>query len=74
MNSNMFTLRLPVTVRKELEKISKQEKIPAGQIVRDAVDRYIAIKQFRNLRKIVLPFAEAQGLITDEDVFESLKK
>ncbi|HAX62031.1 MAG TPA: CopG family transcriptional regulator [Elusimicrobia bacterium] len=70
----MFTLRLPVTVRKELEKISKQEKIPAGQIVRDAVDRYIAIKQFRNLRKIVLPFAEAQGLITDEDVFESLKK
>ena len=74
MNSNMFTLRLPVTVRKELEKISREEKVPAGQIVRDAVGRYIAIKRFRNLRKTVLPFAVAQGLITDEDVFESLKK
>lgn len=74
MSSNMFTLRLPITVRKELEKISKQEKVPAGQIVRDAVDRYITVKRFRNLRRTVLPFAEAQGLITDEDVFESLKK
>ncbi|MEW6558189.1 MAG: CopG family transcriptional regulator [Elusimicrobiota bacterium] len=74
MNSNMFTLRLPVSVRKELERISKQEKVPAGQIVRDAVDRYIAVKRFRNLRKMVLPFAETQGLLTDEDVFDALKK
>ena len=74
MISQMFTLRLPVTVKKELEKISREQKVPAGQIVRDAVTRYIAVKQFRNLRKTVLPFAEAQGLITDEDVFESLKK
>ena len=70
---SVFTLRLPVSIRKELKKISEKEKIPAGQIVRESIERYIAVKRFRQLRKKVLPFAESQGLITDEDVFRKLK-
>ncbi len=69
-----FTLRLSENLRKELERISKEEKLPAGQIVRESVERYIALAKFRKLRKKVLPFAEAQGLITDEDIFKTLKK
>ncbi|MBI2118683.1 MAG: CopG family transcriptional regulator [Elusimicrobia bacterium] len=72
MNTVIFTLRLPGLVRKDLKKISKEEKIPIGQIIREALERYIAVKRFRSLRKKTLPFAEAQGLITDEDVFEAI--
>jgi hypothetical protein len=31
-----------------------------------------AVARFRELRKKTLPFAEAQGLVTDEDVFRTL--
>jgi len=67
--SHVFTLRLPANVRRELELISKEEKAPVGQIVREFIERYIAVRRFRQLRKKVLPFAELQGFITDEDVF-----
>jgi hypothetical protein len=30
------------------------------------------VNRFRELRRKVLPFAEAQGLVTDEDVFRAV--
>ena len=69
-----FTIRLPEKMRKELEIISKEEKIPAGQIARESIDRYIAIKKFRKLRQRAIPYAEKQGIFTDEDVFRMMKK
>jgi predicted transcriptional regulator len=67
-----ITVRLPEDLRSELEDISEVEHKPLSEIVRDSIRRYVAIYQFRRLRNKVLPFAEAQGLLTDEDIFESL--
>jgi predicted transcriptional regulator len=67
-----ITVRLPEDLRSELEDISEAERKPLSDIVRDSIRRYVAIYQFRRLRGKVLPFAEAQGLLTDEDVFEAL--
>ena len=44
---------------------------PLSEIVRESVRRYVAVRRFRRLRNKVLPFAEAQGLLTDEDVFKA---
>jgi len=30
------------------------------------------VQRFRNIRRKVLPFAEAQGFVTDEDVLKAL--
>lgn len=67
-----ITIRLPVKLQKELEMVVKAEKTSKSEIIRDAVARYLASKRFQQLRKKVLPFAEAQGLITDEDVFKAI--
>jgi hypothetical protein len=40
--------------------------------VREALKRYLAIYRFRKLRNMVLPFAEAQGILSDEDVFSMI--
>jgi Arc/MetJ-type ribon-helix-helix transcriptional regulator len=71
MNRPM-TIRLPDELRKMLNQISKEERMPISDLVRESIRRYAAVYRFRQLRKRVLPFAEAQGLLTDEDVFESL--
>ena len=69
-----FTIRMPENLKSELEKLAKEEKIPAGRLVRESIDRYLSIMRFKRIRKKILPFAEAQGLITDEDIFKALKK
>ena len=67
-----LTIRIPDKLRAELVKISRQQNKPVSDLVRDSVRRYVAIEKFRALRKKVLPFAEAQGFLTDEDVFKAM--
>ncbi|MDZ4198410.1 MAG: CopG family transcriptional regulator, partial [Kiritimatiellia bacterium] len=59
-------------LRSDLKKISLQEHKAVSDIVRDSLRRHVAVRKFRSLRSKVLPFAEAQGLVTDEDVFKAL--
>jgi predicted transcriptional regulator len=67
--SNM-TIRIPEELRKELQELGRQQKRPVSEVVRDSLRRYVAVQRFQYLRRRALPFAEAQGLLTDEDVFE----
>jgi len=67
---NLISIRLPEKIYKELESFSKIEGKSKSEIVREALNQYFAIKNFRQLRKKVLPFAEAEGLLTDEDIFK----
>ena len=67
---NLISIRLPEKIYKELENFSKIEGKSKSEIVREALNQYFAIKNFRQLRKRVLPFAEAGGLLTDEDIFK----
>ncbi|MEI8345938.1 MAG: CopG family transcriptional regulator [Pseudomonadota bacterium] len=66
------TVRVSPKQRTDLLKISKEEHISVGDIVRNAIDSFLAVKKFRLLRKKVLPFAEAEGLLTDEDIFKAI--
>ncbi len=67
-----LTIRIPDDLRQELEKISDSEAKPLSDLVRESLQRYISIYRFRLLRKKALPFAEAQGFLTDEDVFRAI--
>ena len=66
------TVRLPARLKKELERAARDERASKSDLIRDAVQRYLAVRRFRALRAGVLPFAEAQGILTDEDVFKAL--
>ena len=67
-----LTIRIPDDLRSNLQEISRQRSVPVSDLVRESIRRYVAIERFRSLRKRTLPLAEAQGLLTDEDVFRAL--
>ncbi|MBM4310343.1 MAG: ribbon-helix-helix protein, CopG family [Deltaproteobacteria bacterium] len=67
-----LTIRLPESLKADLDKICREEKKVVSDVVRESLRRYIAVERFRSVRKKMLPFAEAQGLLTDEDVFKAL--
>lgn len=65
-----LTIRIPREFRESLEDLSRRENKPISEIVRESLRRYIGAQRFRLLRRKVLPFAEAEGILTDEDVFK----
>jgi predicted transcriptional regulator len=69
---NTLTVRIPDELRADLQEISSRQSVPVSDLVRESIRRYVAIERFRALRRRVLPFAEAQGLLTDEDVFRAI--
>jgi predicted transcriptional regulator len=72
LTMNTITIRLPDDLRSDLQQISQKQHKPVSDVVRESIRRYVAIEKFRALRKKVLPFAEAQGFMTDEDVFQAI--
>jgi predicted transcriptional regulator len=71
MNQSI-SIRIPDDIKKNLKAISKKEGKPLSNLVRESLQKYIAIYRFRQLRNMVLPFAEAQGILTDEDVYKDI--
>ena len=67
-----LTIRLPEELKSELDDLCREGKKAVSDIVRESLRRYLAIEKFRVVRRKILPFAEAQGLLTDEDVFRAL--
>lgn len=67
-----LTIRLDEETDNLLRQISKRAGRTRSEVVRDALRRQLAVLQFDQLRKEVLPFAEARGYLTDEDVFRDI--
>ncbi|MBN1268505.1 MAG: ribbon-helix-helix protein, CopG family [Kiritimatiellae bacterium] len=67
-----LTIRLPEQLKAELDELSREENKAVSDIVRESLRRYVAIEKFRAVRRKILPFAEAQGLLTDDDIFKAL--
>lgn len=67
-----LTIRVGPKLEKALERIAKRTGRSKSEIAREALERQVAVARFRELRGRALPFAEAQGLLTDEDVFRAV--
>ena len=68
--SNIISIRMPEDLRKDLQEMSNNESRPVSDLIRESLKKYIAVYRFRKLREVILPFAESQGILTDEDVFK----
>lgn len=64
-----LTIRLDEALERELGRLSAETGRTRSDLARDALRRQLAVLRFDRLREMVLPFAEARGLLTDEDIF-----
>jgi metal-responsive CopG/Arc/MetJ family transcriptional regulator len=70
--SSTITIRLDRKLQRQLDRVCKQSGRNRSEVIRDSLRRQLALLQFEQLRRQILPFAEARGLLTDEDVFDQL--
>ncbi len=63
------TVSLPEPLAEELDMVSREAGTSRSEIVREALSRYFALREYRALRAELVIEAEAKGIVTDEDVF-----
>ncbi len=69
MKTSTITIRLDKDLDDLLTKASRRSGKNRSEIAREALRRQLRISQFDALRQRMMPFAEARGYLTDEDVF-----
>ena len=63
------TISLPRAIRRELDRIAKEEGISRSDVLRQSLEDFLFVRRFRQLRQRMMAVAQAQGIFTDEDVF-----
>lgn len=66
------TVRLDNDLDRQLAEASEALGRSRSDIVRDALRRHLSVLRFEKLREQVMPFAEARGYLTDDDVFDAV--
>lgn len=63
-----ITISLPADILRETERIAKEEVRTRTDVIRDALNQYVASRRWRRLRQWGAQTAERLGLKTEEDL------
>lgn len=66
------TISLPQAVRRELDRVAKEEGISRSDLLRESLEDFLFVRRFRRLRQRMMAAAQAQGIYTDQDVFDRI--
>ena len=66
----IIAISLSREIKKEIDAITAKEGISRSDLIRQSIKDYLFVHQFRALRGKMIPQAKAQGLTTDQDVFD----
>ena len=72
MKTATLSIRLDEDLDRLLGKASKQAGRSRSEVARDALRRQLRLIQFESIRRRMMPFAEARGYLTDEDVIAKI--
>jgi predicted transcriptional regulator len=67
---NSITVSLPDDLKTALDEAVREAGRPPSEIMCEALRDYLFIRKFRSLREHMTSKAQAQGIYTDEDVFD----
>jgi len=70
--SRSITVRISNGLHNQLIRISKKEKKSVDDLVRMSLRKFVTRYRYNQLHAMTIPYAEAQGLFTDEDVFNRI--
>jgi metal-responsive CopG/Arc/MetJ family transcriptional regulator len=65
-----ITISLPEDLKRELDAVIAKEGLTRSDLVRESLRSFLAIRKFRQLRQKLTAKAKAQGIFTDQDVFD----
>ncbi len=64
-----LTLRIDSQLEKELVRLAKKAHRTKSDIAREMLRRNVALARFEEAHRLLRPYAEKAGYLTDEDFF-----
>jgi metal-responsive CopG/Arc/MetJ family transcriptional regulator len=65
-----ITISVPSEIRVALDELTRSGDASRNELVGEAIKQYLFVRRFRTLREQMAPRARAQGIVTDQDVFD----
>jgi len=72
MRTRSVSLRLDEATFQALSAEAAQKGKTLSDIIREAIRLKLDLEEFERLRSELLPYGEAAGMLTDEDVFSQV--
>lgn len=72
MRKATLTIRIEQDLDNLLTETARRSGRSRSEAAREALRRQLRVESFGDLRRRIMPFAEARGYVTDEDVFEEV--
>ena len=72
MKATTLTIRLSEELNALVTKVAQESGKNRSEIARDSLRRHLQVREFDSLGRRMMPFAEARGYLTDEDVFRDV--
>jgi len=72
MKTAALTIRLDPDLQRQLARLARRTGRSVSELAREALRRQVSLAQFAELRRRIMPLAEARGYLTDDDVFRDV--
>ena len=72
MKKSLLTIRLDQALERQLARAARRSGRSRSEVVRDALRRQLALGELDNMRRRIMPLAEARGYLTGEDIFRDV--
>jgi predicted transcriptional regulator len=70
--SSALTIRIDEELDELLTRVAEGSGLSRSEVARQALRRQLRVALLDRVRERLIPYAEAQGLLTDEDVFDEV--
>lgn len=67
----VLTAKISDDLDKKLASFIRKTSVSKDKFVEEALEKYLDIKKFRELREETLKYAQKQGLYNDQDILNS---
>ena len=68
------SLSLPADILKQANRAAKEEHMSRSELIKEALKAYLEEREWAHMRQQALPFAQARGIRTEEDVEDLIRE
>lgn len=68
----VLSISIDKTLKQKVAKAADMLHLSKSELVKKAIEKYIAHEELRELRSILVPLGEKAGYFTDEDIFNDI--
>ncbi|HNR88853.1 MAG TPA: ribbon-helix-helix protein, CopG family [Spirochaetota bacterium] len=68
----ILTISIDKHLKRKVEKAAGMLHVSKSELVKKAIEKYIAHEELRVIRETLVPYGEKSGCFTDEDIFNSV--